>query len=153
MSAVLVEESTFGSAFRAASTQRSNEPSWLRQVREQSFERFEALGSPTVDQEEWKYTNTAPIVKSGLTPVIAANGLSVTVDTLSSFVYHEARDTRLVFLNGIFRQELSSTSGLPEGLGTIEVTSLEGGADLGRVVLERDAEHAANGFVALNSAL
>jgi Fe-S cluster assembly protein SufD len=153
MSAVLVEESTFGSAFRAASTQRSNEPNWLRHLREQSFERFEAIGFPTVDQEEWKYTNPAPIVRSDLTPVVAANGLSVSDDALSSFVYQEARDTRLVFLNGIFRQELSSTSGLPAGVGVIEVTSLEGSADVGRIILERDAGRAANGFVALNSAL
>ena len=128
MSAVLVEANTFGSAFRAASTQRSKDPSWLRQLREQSFERFEALGFPTVDQEEWKYTNTAPIVKSGLKPVIAANGLSVTDDALASFEYHEARDTRLVFLNGIFRQELSSTSGLPSG--NLSATILRSGASI-----------------------
>ena len=153
MSAVSVEENTFGSAFRAASNQRSNEPSWLRRLRERSFERFEAIGFPTVAHEEWKYTNTAPILKSRLTPVISANGLSITDDALSSFGYQESRETRLVFVNGIFRRELSSTGGLPEGVTAIDLTRVEGDFESARVVLERDAGGAANGFVALNSAL
>jgi Fe-S cluster assembly protein SufD len=153
MSAVIVEENTFRGAFTAASTQRRDEPSWLRRLREQSFERFAGLGFPTVDQEEWKYTNTAAIVKSGFTPVITANGLSLTNDELSSFGYEEARDTRLVFVNGFFRQEFSATGGLPEGVSAIPLTGVEGESDFARVVLERDAEGAANGFIALNSAL
>ena len=152
MAAALVEENAFRGAF-AASTQRTDEPSWLRRLREQSFERFEAIGFPTVEQEEWKYTNTAAIVKSAFTPIIAANGLSVTNDELSSFAYEEARDTRLVFVNGLFRGELSATSGLPEGVSTIPITGIETDPAFARVVLERDAEDAPNGFIALNSAL
>ncbi|HEV8658026.1 MAG TPA: hypothetical protein VGS96_05305, partial [Thermoanaerobaculia bacterium] len=30
-------------------------------IREEAAERFEALGYPTTRQEEWKYTNVAPI--------------------------------------------------------------------------------------------
>ena len=153
MSAVLTEQNTFGSAFRAASAQRSNEPSWLRQLREQSFARFETLGFPTASEEEWKYTNVAPIVKANLTPIIVANGLHVTEDALSSLVYEEARNSRLVFVNGIWRRELSSIGGLPDGVSAIPVNRIEAEADVARSVFARDAQHAINGFIALNFAL
>ena len=32
-------------------------------IREEAAERFEALGFPTTRQEEWKYTNVAPIAR------------------------------------------------------------------------------------------
>src|SRR5215471_3951884 len=34
---------------------------WLEQLREQAMTRFLDLGFPTTRQEEWKYTNIAPI--------------------------------------------------------------------------------------------
>ena len=39
------------------------ESSWISQLRSAALSRFAALGFPTVRQEEWKYTNVAPITK------------------------------------------------------------------------------------------
>jgi len=36
-------------------------PSWVRELRTRGAERFAALGFPTVRQEEWRFTNVAPI--------------------------------------------------------------------------------------------
>ncbi len=153
MSAVLVEENTFSSAFREASRQRSNEPNWLCFAREQSFRLFESLGLPTVQDEEWKYTNVAPIAKSNFRPVTAANDATVTQDALLSFVHNEARDSRLVFVNGILSKELSSISALPAGIMMSDLDEFEGESKLPSVIVERDATRAANGFIALNTAL
>ena len=40
-----------------------SEPEWLAAMRRKAFERFTALGFPTTKNEEWRYTNVAPISK------------------------------------------------------------------------------------------
>ena len=63
------------SAYRDAFQEliRAGEPSWLRDLRQDSFIQFERAGFPTVDQEDWKYTNVAPVAKTPFRPVIDAN--------------------------------------------------------------------------------
>src|SRR2546428_8005595 len=99
------QPSSYTAAFRAMLEQIGNaEPSWLRRVREDSFAHFERVGFPSVKEEEWKYTNVAPIAKLQFAPAFAngppgGNGFG-------SFVYDEARQTRSVFVNGLLRQSL-----------------------------------------------
>src|SRR6185369_15390910 len=50
-------DNPYVAAFEQAATFRNTEPSWLREVREASFARFNQVGYPTVNEEEWKYTN------------------------------------------------------------------------------------------------
>src|SRR6185503_4605874 len=89
------------------------EPSWLREIREQSFAQFERAGFPTVQQEEWKYTNVGSIAKTNFRPVMAANGTALSKgEALSPFTYEETRNSVFVFVNGIFRSELSSVKSL-----------------------------------------
>ncbi len=151
MSAVLAKDETFASAFREAIRQKTDEPRWLQQLREQSLSRFETLGFPTVNDEEWKYTNVTQIVQAKLAPIVTANGSNISGESLASFVYDEARDSRLVFVNGIFREELSSTSKLPDAVTAIALDKLADNAAV-RDVFAREAESAANGFIALNAA-
>jgi Fe-S cluster assembly protein SufD len=37
---------------------------WMRQLRETAFQRFAELGFPTTHDEEWRFTNVAPIARS-----------------------------------------------------------------------------------------
>jgi len=37
---------------------------WMRQLRENAFERFAELGFPTTHDEEWRFTNVAPLARS-----------------------------------------------------------------------------------------
>src|SRR5436853_230498 len=69
---------------------------------------FRSVGFPSVKEEEWKYTNVAPIAKLQFAPAFAngppgGNGFG-------SFVYDEARQSRLVFVNGILQRELDRKS-------------------------------------------
>jgi Fe-S cluster assembly protein SufD len=41
------------------------EPAALRALRRRAFDRFLELGFPTTREEEWRYTNVAPIAKAG----------------------------------------------------------------------------------------
>jgi Fe-S cluster assembly protein SufD len=153
---LVTEANRYQAAFQQATRQRGpDEPVWLQSLRESSFDQFEQTGFPNVKQEEWKYTNVTPIAKANFEPVLVRNGTSLTEDgALAPFIYEEARHSRLVFVNGMFREELSSTSALPDGVVAMDL----------RVALRNDQyetfvreylEHPvlANGFAALNTAL
>jgi Fe-S cluster assembly protein SufD len=47
---------------------------WLQQLRETAFQRFAELGFPTTHDEEWRFTNVAPIARTSFR-VAAANPL------------------------------------------------------------------------------
>ncbi|HVS83586.1 MAG TPA: Fe-S cluster assembly protein SufD [Pyrinomonadaceae bacterium] len=153
MSSQLVKQSSsYDTAFRALREKTGNaEPSWLRRMREDSFAHFERVGFPSVKEEEWKYTNVAPIAKLQFAPAFpngqrGGNGFG-------SFVYDEARQSRLVFCNGILQRELSSVEALPAGVQVIEISeALVGGQN--EISLRESLERAGeSGFTALNTAL
>ncbi len=143
---------SYASAFGEIASRRSAEPAWLREFRERSFTRFQELGFPSVDEEEWKYTNVAAIAKGEFAPVTHANGTALTADGLRGFSYEEA-PSRLVFVNGVFRRDLSSQ--LADGVTAIDLVEAANDSQFASVIaglFDRRAE-SANGFVALNNAL
>jgi len=146
----------YEAAFRQARQDPgAGEPSWLQNLRENSFELFEHSGFPDVKQEEWKYTNVASIAKANFAPVPASNGTALTKDDgLMSFIYEEARQSRLVFVNGMLRQDLSSLAALPEGVVALDLREALRGGEY-ESTLREYLEHPvlANGFAALNTAL
>jgi len=154
MSSQLVKQSSsYNTAFRALLEKTGNaEPSWLRRMREDSFARFERVGFPSVKEEEWKYTNVAPIAKLQFAPAFP-NGQRGGNGT-GSFVYDEARQSRLVFCNGILQRELSSVEALPAGVSVIDISeALVGGQN--EISLRESLERAGKsegGFTALNTA-
>ena len=124
MAPELVKEvNQYEAAFRQATQGRAaDEPTWLQSLRENSFAQFEQAGFPDVKQEEWKYTNVAAIAKANFAPVLARNGTALSRDGgVTPFIYEEARQSRLVFVNGMFREELSSTSALPENVVAMDL--------------------------------
>jgi Fe-S cluster assembly protein SufD len=93
------------------STKGANEPNWLLSLRERSAARFDALDFPTTHDEEWKYTNIAPLLKLDYEP---ARGIdpAVTSESISGFDFEESTHSRLVFINGIFSRALSDVTDL-----------------------------------------
>ena len=45
------------------SLENANQPEWLKNLREEAFAYFTENGFPTVKNEDWKYTNVAPMAK------------------------------------------------------------------------------------------
>ncbi|MCU1268501.1 MAG: sufD [Acidobacteria bacterium] len=130
---------------------------WIERLRESAMERFEQLGFPAVQEEEWKYTNVAQIVRAGFLPLTATGEVSAAVgeQQLAAFTYPEARASQLVFVDGLLRSELSSLTGLPEGIKAVDfATALASDpfSELLREYLGRIVDYGDNGFTALNTA-
>src|ERR1044072_9949546 len=99
MSQAVIEKRMYADAFREFVGAREAEPSWVLRLREGAFERFEERGFPTTDEEDWKYTNVAPIARK--TFRTAVEKVELESDAVERFVSAEARRSRLVFVNGV----------------------------------------------------
>jgi Fe-S cluster assembly protein SufD len=92
------ETETYLEAFREREAAGADAaPAWLAQLRGRAAARFEELGFPTTRDEEWKYTNVAPIIK---TPFAPAPRVDLTALDIKQFLLPEAVQSRLVFVNG-----------------------------------------------------
>ena len=48
----------------------TRQPSWLFPIRKAAISRFAELGFPTTHDEDWRFTNVAPIAKLPFKPVL-----------------------------------------------------------------------------------
>src|SRR5262245_23402597 len=88
-------------------------PAWLAELRQKGAARFAAVGFPTVRQEEWRFTNVAPIAE---TPFRLADKAPTNAAELAARVALPQTAARVVILNGHFAPELSSAgSGIVAG--------------------------------------
>jgi Fe-S cluster assembly protein SufD len=122
---------------------------WLQDLRDQAASRFVELGFPTVREEDWRFTNVAPIATSEFR---LAPHARVDADVLDGFLYVDA-PYRLVVVNGRFVPELSRTAGLPPGMrfGSLAGATTEQ-ADVVARYLGQLADFTARPFAALNTA-
>src|SRR5215212_2726005 len=122
MSQAVKEKSIYADAFREFVGTREGEPSWAERLREGAFGRFEELGFPTTDEEDWKYTNAAPIARKAFRP--AAQGtVELESAAVERFVSAEARRNRLVFVIGAYSPEHSSLEAIPSQVSFEELGS------------------------------
>jgi Fe-S cluster assembly protein SufD len=153
MSTGLAKQNEYQGAFRELIQRNSDEPSWLRRAREEAFTRFEGVGFPTVRDEDWKYTNVSPIARGPFIPALAASAASLN-GKLATFSYSEARDSRLVFINGIFQRELSSVANLPRQVVVTDLAEVLRTSEHQSLLTEHlSANDDGNGFASLNAAM
>jgi Fe-S cluster assembly protein SufD len=89
-------------------------PPAIQSLRQQGFDRFAALGFPTMKNEDWHYTSVAPIAEEEFTLVVEPTG-DVRREQIAQFTFGEDWPTA-VFVNGRFSTELSSLGALPAGV-------------------------------------
>ena len=150
MSQAIQETSSYRALFEAfAEESRGREPAWMTRLREGAFERFEKLGFPTTDVEEWKYTNVAPIARRNFHPEQG----TIDARLLNQFLQGEPDQSRLVFVNGAYRPDLSTLE-LPEGVVATDLReSLAGEHELLlRRHLAGSGEYEMDAFRSLNTA-
>ena len=143
-------ENNYQAAFRAVRETSPTVP-WLELVRGSAMERFEQLGFPPVQNEEWKYTNLAPLAKQEFVP--ATRATEFTLDS-ERFVFPETAKAHLVVVNGFFSEELSVKTGL-ENVVAIDLLSAVADGRYNKVArsyLARNAGYHDNGLAALNTA-
>ncbi|MCH7839332.1 MAG: Fe-S cluster assembly protein SufD [Planctomycetes bacterium] len=131
---------------------REHGPSWLAPVRKAAISRFIEMGFPTVRDEEWRFTNVAPIVNTLFAPAGAARA-EVDRKATAPFRFDTAA-AELVVVNGRYAPELSTLGSLPRGV-TVEslATALRERADLLQPHLSRYADYHQHAFTALNTAM
>ncbi|MEN3337595.1 MAG: Fe-S cluster assembly protein SufD [Acidobacteriota bacterium] len=127
-------------------------PRWLQDLRDRAAARFSALGFPTVRDEEWRFTNVAPIASAEFKPA-GADATLATEAELSGYLYSDAA-IRIVIVNGHLAPGLSRTTGLPAG---VRVGSLAAAVTDHTEIVQRYlgqlADFGTRAFTALNTAL
>jgi Fe-S cluster assembly protein SufD len=145
--ALLVEKF---SQFKSAAPQ----PQWLPALRQAGIASFAEAGFPTLHDEDWRFTNVAPIEKLSfhLAGAIAVNGAET--KALDESVFAALPGQRLVFVNGFFSAKLSSIKPVAGG---VRIENLSAALAKDSALLEKHlgqyAHTAGNTFAALNQAL
>jgi Fe-S cluster assembly protein SufD len=125
-------------------------PRWFDDLRGRAAARFAQLGIPTVRDEEWRFTNVAPIAAVDFE---LAGPVSGVADRIAGFAYTNA-PVRLVIVNGRFDATLSRTKDLPAGVkaGSLAAALTEH-ADVVQRYFGQVADFTGRAFAALNTAL
>ena len=123
---------------------------WVQDLRDKAAVRFAALGFPTVRDEDWRFTNVAPIAA---TEFEVASDALVEPSDLDALPYTSAT-YRIAIVNGRFSQALSRLHDLPKGVraGSLTAAAAEH-SDVVPRYYGQLAEFHGRGFVALNTAL
>jgi Fe-S cluster assembly protein SufD len=87
-------------------------PAWVRERREQASRRFADVGFPNTRQEDWRFTNVAPIADAKFA---LATGTFTQASSLVAGVKVPGALT-LAIVNGQFAAGLSDLSAMPKGL-------------------------------------
>jgi len=130
---------------------------WLVGLREAALRRFSSSGFPTLRDEEWKYTNVAPLANGHFTlePPAGTAAIELAAGRIDALALPAAQ--LLVFVDGRYAPALSRLSDLPAGVILGSLASVLAGppgflqARL-QAVLDLPINSDASGFAALNFA-
>ena len=129
------------------------QPSWLLPLRKAGIARFAKLGFPTLQDEDWRFTNVAPLARLPLQPAFEPANDAAAKTALGKYIFAHLPGTRLVFVNGYYSTGLSSLRGLPAGA---KVSNLTAAMVADSVFVEKQLGHCAltddNTFAAFNQA-
>lgn len=129
------------------------QPKWLAPVRKAGLASFADQGFPTLQDEDWRFTNVAPIAKLNfqLAGEVSANGAETKL--LDEAVFTKLPGHRLVFVNGFFCAKLSSIKPVASG---VRIGNLSAALAKDSALIEKHlgkyAHTANNTFAALNQA-
>lgn len=131
----------------------ARQPAWVFPLRKAGITRFADTGFPTLKDEDWRFTNVAPIAKLPFHPILEAGHVELTRAEVSKAVFGGLDAIRLVFINGHFAAGLSDLRSAPEGL---TVKSLASALTEDSALLQRhlgaQTSGDENAFGALNTA-
>jgi Fe-S cluster assembly protein SufD len=129
------------------------QPSWLLPLRKAGIASFAKLGFPTLHDEDWRFTNVAPLTKLPLQPAVEPADDAAAKTALGKHVFAGLPGARLVLVNGYYSTALSSLRGLPAG---VKVSNLAAAMVANSVFVEKQFSQCAltddNAFAALNQA-
>ncbi|MBM3839714.1 MAG: Fe-S cluster assembly protein SufD [Verrucomicrobia bacterium] len=128
-------------------------PSWVFPVRKAGLARFAETGFPTLRDEDWLYTNVAPIANLPFQPILDFAPRDVASGSVDQLPLGKLGGVRLVFVNGSFVSDLSV---LPQKNSRLRVENLKTALIKEPNLLEMHFAKSArvddNPFTALNTA-
>jgi Fe-S cluster assembly protein SufD len=140
----------YSTEFHDFSQRLSDQASWLIALRREGFTQFQKTGFPTTHDEDWRFTNVAPIAQTRFE--LARRQASVSANDLEQFGV-SAFECCLVFVNGSFSPKLSRVPTMPKG---VKIGSLAGQIAAGDPQVEEQLGKYLNfrrdSFAALNTA-
>ncbi len=101
----------FNSFERSLNGEKSSE---LHLLRKDALNSFSSLSFPTTKDEEWKYTNIAPLLRYNFTP--ASPEINISAEEVQKFLFDELEHSLIVFVNGFYSEKLSKIKDLPDGI-------------------------------------
>src|SRR5262249_13132839 len=102
---------------------QANQPSWLLPLRQAGISTFAELGFPTLKDEDWRFTNVAPIAQQQFQPVLETDG-NASPALLEKLPFAKLPGSRIVFVNGIHVPTLSILAKLPNGVKVGNLASI-----------------------------
>ena len=130
-----------------------SQPAWLFPIRKAAMARFAEVGFPTIRDEDWRFTNVAPIAKRAFAPVTKYSRGNLSAADLNRYSFTSLDASRLVFVNGHFSAEFSSVKPQPDG---VKISSLAAALKTDSALVEkhlgRYAREEPGAFGALNTA-
>lgn len=139
---------------RLIESRNGDEPKWLRSMRQHAFEQFAARGYPTPRDEEWRFTNLAPLAKTQFElPALEARDLAP--EQVRRIAIPNLNSVQLVFVDGRFSSRLSQTDSLPAGVTILSLAdAVQSRRELVQPHLDAHALHKnkADAFTWLNTA-
>lgn len=125
---------------------------WLDAARRENLDAFAAAGLPDTRMEAWKYTALRALGQRRFAPGDAQAAVRV-VDE-ATYALPGVDGPSLVFVNGVFRADLSHIDNLPAGLSLLPLSqALKGDAEPLRFALSRHYREGGDAFARLNAAL
>ena len=124
---------------------------WLESLRHDGLARFEVVGFPTTQEEEWRQTNVSAIAKAPF--VFAEPDHSAAAGRLvEKYSFASETAAELVFVNGHFCPEKSRLINLPKGVRVLSLAeAVRSDPKLLEQHLAKYASIERNPFVALNT--
>lgn len=130
----------------------TTQPAWLKPVRQAGAARFVELGFPTLQHEDWRFTNVAPLTQLPFRP---AKPGQVTAAAIKAFTFGNIPAHRLVFVDGHYAPDLS-TPGQPTAgclVKPLSAALAENAAGLEKFLAQQASAENSGSFTALNNAL
>jgi Fe-S cluster assembly protein SufD len=135
----------------ARRTRSIDQPAWLVRARSHALDEFRALGFPTTREEEWRFTNVAPIADRAFS--LGADPVDAGRVDVSRFRLPGRLSAEVVFINGHYVPALSTFAALPQGTAVESLASaLPARANDIEPYLTRLAPFERQAFTALNTA-
>ena len=110
----------FGAEFARLEAGHRPVPAWLQTARRKAFAHLAEIGFPSVRDEEWRFTNVAPILQAAFVPA-TDEAARLVPDSIRPFAFPYTAHVLLVFVNGRFAPALST---VPAMAGGVRVESL-----------------------------